>query len=166
MIYQMKDLEKHENVRGKFVSGVKIKELKKISDERGAIFHMLRNDDELFEKFGEIYFSKIYPGVVKGWHKHKEMTLNYAVVYGKIKLVLFDDRENSDTKNNLMEIFVGEDNYFLVQIPPNVWNGFKGIGTNPAIVANCATLPHSPNEIIRMDPFSKKIPYNWDIKHG
>lgn len=147
------------------INGVKIKSLKKIYDERGAIFHMFRRDDLNFDKFGEIYFSLVYPGVVKGWHLHTKMTLNYAVIQGMIKLVLFDDRNGSSTRGEIMEIFTGEDNYSLITIPPKVWNGFKGIGTKSAIVANCSTLPHDPKEIIRMDPLNNKIiKYNWDIK--
>jgi dTDP-4-dehydrorhamnose 3,5-epimerase len=93
------------------------------------------------------------------------MTLNYAVVQGIIKLVLYDDRPESKTKGELMEIFMGEGNYCLVKVPPMVWNGFKGIGTKEAIVANCADIPHSPDEIMRKDPFTKDIPYNWELKH-
>jgi len=152
-------------VKGNWIEGVIIKKLNKIPDERGAVFHMLRRDDPIFEEFGEIYFSMVYPGVIKGWHLHKKMTLNYTVVTGMIKLVLYDDRKDSLTKGNLMEIFMGDLNYILVKIPPGIWNGFKGIGTQPAIVANCASIPHDPEEIIRLDPFSKKIPYDWNIKH-
>lgn len=147
------------------INGVKIKPLSKISDERGSIMHMLRRDDPDFKKFGEIYFSLVYPGVVKGWHLHTKMTLNYAVIQGMIKLVLFDDRSGSQTRGEIMEIFAGEENYTLVTIPPNVWNGFKGIGIKQAIVANCSTLPHDPKEIKRMNPLNNKIiKYNWDIE--
>ena len=147
------------------IDGVIIKKLHKIPDERGTILHMLRNDESIFKNFGEIYFSTVYPNVIKGWHLHKKMTLNYADIEGMIKLVLFDDRKNSKTKGELMEIFIGEENYSLVSIPPNVWNGFKGIGTKTAIVANCSDIPHDPSEIIRMEPEEKKIiNYNWEIK--
>lgn len=151
---------------GNKIEGVIVKLLKKIPDERGCIYHMLRSDDPNFEKFGEIYFSIVYPGVIKGWHLHEKMTLNYAVIQGMIKLVLYDDRENSLTKGNLMELYIGEENYNLVKIPPKIWNGFMGIGTKPAIVANCSTIPHDPKEIKRVDPFIDKIPYAWRLKHG
>lgn len=128
--------------------------------------HMLRADDPHFEHFGEIYFSMVYPGAIKAWHLHKEMTLNYAVVVGSIKLVLYDDRSTSPTKGELMELFPGEANYCLIKVPPLVWNGFKGIGTRPAIVANCATIPHRPDEIARLDPSTDTIPYSWDLRHG
>ena len=147
------------------ISGVSIRALMQITDERGKIMHMLKSTDPHFEKFGEIYFSTVYPGVVKGWHLHTAMTLNYAVVCGVIKLVLYDDRADSPTKGEVQEIFLGESNYALVTIPPLVWNGFKGMGTTPAIVANCATLPHDPAEIQRLDPRSPAIPYNWEIQH-
>ncbi|KAA5805701.1 dTDP-4-dehydrorhamnose 3,5-epimerase family protein [Thermoanaerobacterium thermosaccharolyticum] len=148
------------------IDGVIVKPLKKIPDERGCIFHMLRNDNPEFEQFGEIYFSMVYPNAIKAWHLHKKMILNYAVISGMIKLVLYDDRENSPTKGELMEIFTGEQNYCLIKIPSGIWNGFKGIGDKPAIVANCATIPHDPEEIVRISPFTDKIPYNWEIKHG
>lgn len=148
------------------IDGVMVKSLRRIPDERGFIMHMLRSDDPEFERFGEIYFSTVYPGVIKAWHLHKEMTLNYAVVVGMIKLVLYDDREESPTRGEIQELFIGRENYQLVRIPPHVWNGFKGIGTEIAIVANCATLPHRPDEIVRMSPFDPFVPYNWELKHG
>jgi len=148
------------------IDGVSVRNLRQIPDERGKIMHMLRANDPHFEKFGEIYFSTVYPGAIKAWHIHKEMTLNYAVVSGMIKMVLYDDRESSPTRSALMELFVGESNYCLITVPPLVWNGFKGVGGHPAIVANCATIPHDPSEISRLDPFSPSIPYNWDLRHG
>lgn len=147
------------------IEGVLVKPLKKIPDERGTIMHMMRADDPEFEQFGEIYFSTVYPGVIKGWHIHTEMTLNYAVIHGAIKLVLYDDREGSPTRGEIQEIFLGQDNYCLVKIPPMIWNGFKGIGTETAIVANLATIPHRPDEIQRLDPFDPKIPYDWRLKN-
>jgi len=126
---------------------------------------MVREDSPEFTKFGEVYFSTAYPGVVKGWHIHKKMTLNYAVVSGIIKLVLYDDRDKSKTKGKLVEIFTGENNYSLITIPPMVWNGFKGIGTKTAIVANYTDIVHDPEEISRIDPIKNDIiPYNWDIE--
>jgi dTDP-4-dehydrorhamnose 3,5-epimerase len=148
------------------INGVLVKELSQITDERGKIMHMLRADEPHFEKFGEIYFSIVYPGIVKGWHIHKEMTLNYAVISGMVKLVLYDPRKGSKTKGEIQELFIGDDNYVLVKIPPGIWNGFKGIGAKPAIVANCATIPHRPDEIERLDPSDNDIPYDWGLKHG
>ena len=151
-------------IKGGPIAGVEMTPLAIIPDERGAIFHMLRNDDPLFKGFGEIYFSMIYPEAIKAWHYHHKMTLNYAVISGMIKLVLFDDRDGSPTKGNLMEVFTGEKNYLRIQVPPGVWNGYKGIAGKPALVANCATLAHDPTEMDRKDPFCKDIPYNWERK--
>lgn len=139
--------------------------LRQIPDERGKIMHMLRCDALHFERFGEIYFSVAYPGVIKGWHRHKTMTLNYAVVSGMIKLVLCDDRTESPTRKRLMELFIGEDNYCLVKIPPGILNGYKVIGVKPAILANCATEPHDPAEMERLDPFDPSVPYDWALRH-
>lgn len=149
----------------KLISGVKITPLKQIIDERGKVMLMMRNDDAYFKKFGEIYFSCTHPGVVKAWHMHKKMTLNYAIISGQLKIVLFDDRKKSSTKGALQEIYMSTENYFLLSVPPLVWNGFKGIGTETSIVANCSDIPHDPGEMIRISPNSKKIPYKWELKH-
>ena len=148
------------------IEGVGITPLRQIPDERGKVMHMLRADDPHFEQFGEIYFSTVYQGVVKGWHLHERMTINYAVPVGAIKLVLFDDRDGSPTHGELQEVFLGEGNYALVTVPPFVWNGFKGIAAPYSVVANCATIPHDPTEIRRMDPSSPKITYDWGVRHG
>lgn len=149
----------------KHIEGVIIKPLEIIPDDRGFILHMLRNEDPLFEQFGEIYFSIVYPGVVKGWHLHRKMTLNYAVVSGMIQLVLYDDRKDSPTRGRIQQVCIGERNYCIVKIPPLIWNGFQGLGTREAIVANCATHPHDPLEIERLDPLNNHIPYQWGVKH-
>jgi dTDP-4-dehydrorhamnose 3,5-epimerase len=148
------------------IHGVHVIPLRRIPDERGTIMHMLRNDDPHFQEFGEIYFSTVYPGVIKAWHIHDLMALNYAVPHGAIKLVLYDDRPDSPTRGEIQEIILGESNYVLAIVPPKVWNGFTAVGTSMAIVANCATAPHDPAEIHRLDPFSDRIPYQWGIKHG
>ena len=147
------------------IQGVLVHLLTQIPDERGKIMHMLKETDPHFERFGEIYFSMVYPGVVKGWHRHLKMTLHYTVVTGAVKLALYDDRPGSPTHSEVQELFLGESNYCLVKVPPMVWNGFKGVGTVPAIVPNCATIPHDPQEIERVDPASPKIPYDWELKH-
>jgi len=148
------------------IAGVVISPLKQFVDERGKVMHMLRRDSPVFKDFGEIYFSTVNPGAIKGWHIHREMTLNYAVPHGMIKFVLFDDREGSDTHGEIQEIFMGPENYCLVTVPPMIWNGFKGIGSSPAIVANCATIPHDPEEIDRRSPFDPAIDYDWSIRDG
>ena len=148
------------------IDGVLVKPLRQILDERGKVMHMLRRDAPEFEAFGGIYFSVVHPGAIKAWHLHKEMALNYAVPVGNIKMVLYDDRPDSPTAGQLMEIFTGPDDYKLIHVPPLVWNGFKGIGAVPALVANCATIGHRQDEIVRKDPTSGDIPYDWALKHG
>jgi len=147
------------------IDGVVVKPLKQIPDERGCIIKMQESTDPEFRGFGEVYFSTVHPGVVKGWHLHEEMWLNYSVVRGDIKLVLFDDREGSPTRGELMELFLGDRNRALVQIPPRVWNGFKGIGEVEAIVCDLTTMPHAEDVMRRLDPHdSDVIAYDWSRK--
>lgn len=147
------------------IDGVKIIPLRRIPDERGCIHHMLKAGDEHFKEFGEIYFSTIYPGAIKGWHKHDVATLNYACIVGNIKLVIYDERKDSSTKGEIMELFIGENNYCLVQIPPGVWDGFKAVGNEKAIVANCCTHAHGDFKSERLDPLNNHINYDWGIRN-
>lgn len=148
------------------IEGVSVIPLKQIADARGKVMHMLRADAPHFQRFGEIYFSTVVPGAVKAWHIHKTMVLNYAVPVGAIRLVLFDDRSDSRTRGELQEMPLGPNNYNLVKIPAMVWSGFKGIGSEMALVANCATLPHDPGEIERREPNDRRIPYDWESARG
>jgi len=144
------------------IDGVIITKRKIIKDERGQVMHMLRNDDKMFKNFGEIYFSTINYKKIKAWHLHKEATLNYVCIKGKVKLVLYDDRDSSSSKGKLEEITLSPDNYNLITIPNNIWNGFKGLDKEESIIANCLNIPHNENEMVRIDPFDKSIDYNWD----
>jgi dTDP-4-dehydrorhamnose 3,5-epimerase len=146
------------------IDGVTVVPLRRIPDERGTVHHMLKRSDPHFRRFGEIYFTTVYRGVVKGWHRHREMTLNYACISGRIKLVLLDDRPDSPTAGELMELFLGPDDSSLVVIPPEVWNGFKGMD-DLSIVANCCTHEHDPARSDRLDPFDNDLPYDWDVRH-
>jgi dTDP-4-dehydrorhamnose 3,5-epimerase len=148
------------------IDGVKIVPLRQIVDERGKIMHMLKATDEHFIGFGEIYFSCAWPGTVKAWHVHTSMTVNNAVISGRAKLVMYDRRPNSRTHGELQEVFLGEDNYVLVQMPPGIANGYKAYGDKMVILANCASEPHRPEEMIRIDPLSPEIPYDWSLRNG
>jgi dTDP-4-dehydrorhamnose 3,5-epimerase len=148
------------------IEGVVVSPRRQLVDERGKIVHVLREDDPEFERFGEVYFSWVNPGVVKGWHLHTAMTLNYTCPVGLVKLALWDDREDSSSRGEVMELFLGPDDHRLVTVPPGVWNGFKGVAATPSMVCNCATLPHDPEEIRRRDPFDPEVPYDWALRHG
>jgi dTDP-4-dehydrorhamnose 3,5-epimerase len=144
------------------IFGVVIQPLKQIVDERGAVLHMLRGDSPLFTKFGEIYFSIVFSKAVKAWKRHRRMTQHFAVPVGKIKLVLYDDREKSPRQGHIEEYILGKpDHYFLIRIPPFVWYGFQGLDSTPSLVANLTDLPHDPAEVETLPDNSPDIPYSW-----
>lgn len=150
------------------IEGVKVKKLKVIPDERGRLMEILRNDDECFEKFGQVYMTTSYPGVIKAWHYHKIQTDNVTCAHGMLKVVLYDDRDGSPTKGEVNEFFVGLYNPVLVTIPAGVYHGWKNIGESEAIAVSAPTEPYNyeqPDEY-RLPYNDSKIPYNWDIKMG
>ena len=146
------------------IDGVVITELKKISDLRGKVMRMIDVNSPSFHGFGEMYFSCVYPKKVKAWHLHKVMTLNYAVPVGKITLVLYDPRLDSPTYGETQEIVIGEEEYFLVTVPPYIWNGFRGEGDEMSLVANCASIVHADDEIVRISSDHGSIPFDWFSK--
>jgi len=143
------------------IAGVRITPLTQIRDELGAVFHMLRADSPLFIEFGEIYFSLINPGATKAWRRHRVMTLNLAVPVGSIRAVLFDNRPDSPTRGAVQFIDTGEDSYSLLQIPPRIWYGFRGVGKAPSLIANCSTHPHDSAEIDRLPVDDPGMPSVW-----
>lgn len=145
------------------IEGVTLTELRQISDDRGAVLHMLRSDAAGFTRFGECYFSEVLPGVVKAWKRHQKQTQNLAVPVGRIKIVIYDDREASATKGVLQVIELGRpDAYQRLQIPSGLWYGFACISAAPALLVNCADLPHDPQESEMRPIEDSGIPYRWD----
>lgn len=145
------------------IEGVKIKKLKVIPDDRGRLMEILRKDDELFKRFGQVYMTTAYPGIVKAWHYHKKQADNFTCVAGKIRLALYDSRPKSGTFKAIDEFVLSLQEPILVQIPPLIYHGFKCISDKEAIVINTITHPYNrtkPDEY-RMDPYENDIPYDW-----
>jgi len=145
------------------IDGVKIKKLKVIPDDRGRLMEILRADDEIFRKFGQVYITTALPGVVKAWHYHKIQTDHFTCVSGKMKLALYDARKNSKTYKEVNEFIVSMEDPLLVQIPPLVYHGFKCVSDNEAIVVNTVTEPYNyktPDEY-RVDAYENDVPYDW-----
>lgn len=150
----------------KLIEGVQTKKLRVIPDERGRVMEILREDDKLFEKFGQVYMTTNYPGVVKAWHYHKLQVDNVTCVKGMLKVVLYDNREGSSTKGEVNEFFIGEHNPMLVQIPKEVYHGWKNIGESEAIAVSVPTKAYNykePDEY-RKSYDDPEIPYDWEIK--
>jgi dTDP-4-dehydrorhamnose 3,5-epimerase len=152
----------------KLIDGVRTKRLTVHCDERGRLMEMLRADEDFFSKFGQVYMTTAYPGVVKAWHYHRLQTDNFVCVRGMMKVVLYDAREASPTRGIVNEFFIGDHNPLLVQIPAGVYHGFKCISEHEAVVINTVTEPYNyanPDEY-RIDPHSPEIPYDWARKDG
>jgi dTDP-4-dehydrorhamnose 3,5-epimerase len=148
------------------IDGVMTKELRVIPDERGRLMECLRSDDELFIRFGQLYVTTTYPGVVKGWHLHQRQWDNIVCIRGMIKLVLYDGRDDSPTTGGLDEFFLGEHRPLLVRVPPGVWHGWKGVGTEEAYIVNAPTEVYvydapDQDELPHDTPL---IPYDWGVK--
>jgi len=147
------------------IDGVIITELRQIRDERGAVLHMLRCDAPDFARFGECYFSEVLPGAIKAWKRHRVQTQNLAVPVGRIRLVIYDDREHSTTPGQVQVLEIGRpDTYFRLRIPPGLWYGFTCISAIPALLANCPDLPHDPADSEVRTLNDPAIPYSWVVR--
>lgn len=150
------------------IHGVKVRTLTVVPDERGWLMEILRNDDaDVFTRFGQVYVSATYPGVVKAWHYHERQTDNFACVAGMVKLVLADTRDDSPTRGVINEFFLGVHNPTLVQVPNLVYHGWKCISPDTALVVNVPSEPYvykEPDEY-RLAPHDT-LPYDWTRKDG
>jgi dTDP-4-dehydrorhamnose 3,5-epimerase len=150
------------------IEGVKAKTLRLIPDERGWLMEILRADDgEFFTKFGQVYLSATYSGVVKAWHYHRVQVDNFACIAGMVKLVLVDTRPESPTNGAINEFFIGVQNPMIVQVPNLVYHGWKCISPESSVVVNLTTEPYhyaEPDEY-RLDPHDT-LPYDWTRKDG
>ena len=145
------------------IEGLRVKKLKVIPDERGRLMEIFRCDDKIFKKFGQVYMTTAKPNIVKAWHYHKIQTDNFTCIFGKIRLALYDARRASSTYRKISEFEMSLDDPLLVQIPPNVYHGFKCISKQEAIVINTPTEPyhHKKPDEYRIDPFDNDINYDW-----
>ena len=143
------------------IEGVTLVSPPTFPDDRGAVYRMLRRTDDHFPGFGEIYFSSVYEGVVKAWKRHRSLVGSYVCVHGRVRMVLYDDREKASSRGTLAEIEMGPDRYRLVVVPPGVWNGFVGLASPVSVMANCASEVYDPAEFDRIDPHDERIPYRW-----
>ncbi|NOR15133.1 MAG: dTDP-4-dehydrorhamnose 3,5-epimerase [Candidatus Aminicenantes bacterium] len=150
------------------IDGIRLKKLKVIPDERGRLMEILRRDDELFEDFGQVYVTTTFPEVVKAWHLHQKQTDNIACVQGMIKLVVYDSRERSPTFQEVNQFYLGVHNPMLIQIPANIYHGWKCVSQEEAVIVNLPTEVYNyqePDEV-RLDPHDNDIPYDWRRKDG
>jgi len=151
-----------------YISGVKVRKLCLIPDDRGWLMEMLRSDWEEFEKFGQTYVTACYPGVVKAWHYHKNQTDHFICISGMAKVALYDPRDNSPTKGMVNEFFMGNLNPILVKIPNMVYHGFTAIGNKMTIIVNVPTERYNyekPDEF-RVPYDDPSIPYKWEVRSG
>ncbi len=147
------------------IDGVWEKRLSVHPDERGRLMEILRADDDGFRKFGQVYMTTTYPGIVKAWHLHKVQDDNFCCVRGMVKLVLHDGRDDSPTRGTVTEYFLGDHNPMLVRVPAGVHHGWKCISSEESIVVNAATEPYNNESAdeFRTPWDSQEIPYSWDI---
>ena len=142
------------------IDGLLINSPKVIHVVGGSVFRALRNDDKGFCGFKEVYFSTINSQDIKSWKRHNLMTLNLTVISGKVRIVFFDDRLTSNTKNTIFEIILDPiDNYKRITVPPGIWFAFQGLSNDISILQNVANIMHDPLEVDRKE--LGQIKFEW-----
>lgn len=153
---------------GELIEGVAARRAKVIGDERGRLGEIMRADDPWFEKFGQVYVTTTYPGVVKAWHYHKKQTDHFYVIKGMVKIALYDERKASATFGTVNELYLGEHCPGLLRIPPGVQHGWRCVGQTEAYIVNVVSEMYNytePDEF-RTHPHDNNIPYEWTRKDG
>lgn len=131
------------------IEGVSVSPLKTIADGRGKVMHMLNVNHPNFAGFGEIYFSVVNPGVVKGWKTHHRTVQNMVVPHGRVTFLLRDLRPDSPTRGQTVKVTLSDgnpDQYRLLTVPPGVTYAWRNESESPSYVANLQSAPHDPTE--------------------
>ena len=141
------------------IEGIILTPLNRIHNPNGDILPGIKRSEAEFSSFGEAYFSMIKNGSIKGWNKHKVMTLNLIVAIGEVSFVVYDDREASNTNGSFYKIELSQLNYKRLTVPPGLWLAFKGKGNQSNLILNIASIEHDSEEIERKP--LEQINYNW-----
>ena len=160
------DIILHTSYQTVMIRGVESHTLQVNTDERGHLVEVFREDWELYDPAPAMtYYSMSYPGVVRAWHKHRRGQVDHFVCpKGRIKVGIYDDREDSPTQGDLDTFVIGEHNQQAIRVPGNCWHGFKTIGNEPAFLLNFPTKLYDyddPDEQ-RLPPDTDAIPLDWD----
>jgi dTDP-4-dehydrorhamnose 3,5-epimerase len=143
------------------IDGVYLTQLKDIGTNGGSVLHAMKKSDDGFRGFGEAYFSVVDYGIVRGWKRHREMTLNLVVPVGEIKFVLIDDGQSSENIN-LCEFILSRRYYNRLTVPPGVWVGFQGLSTSENMLLNLSNVLHDPTESDHKN--ISQFSYDWNLQ--
>ena len=128
------------------IEGVSLTETAIFEQPRGDVFHGVRQTDQNINTIAEAYFSFVNTGKIKGWKRHKIITLNLLVPIGEIAFCLYDDRRSSATFGAKQTFCLSRDNYKRLTVPPLIWVAFKGLNENCNMLVNFADVIHDPTE--------------------
>jgi len=105
--------------------------LKRIKTEGGDVMHALKNSENGYNGFGEVYFSWVEQGAIKAWKCHQSMTLNLVVPLGEVRFVFYckallaEQIYQPDNEFRIEKI--GNERYSRITVPPGIWFGFQGL---------------------------------------
>jgi dTDP-4-dehydrorhamnose 3,5-epimerase len=141
------------------MEGVLLTPLKRIAHPKGDVLHALKRSAPGYAGFGEAYFSIVLPGEVKGWKRHRRVTLNLVVPVGCIRFVLHDDRPASASRGAFEEVTLGPEHYGRLTVSPGLWVAFASQHDEVSLLLNVADEEHDPAEAdnLELGAFS----YTW-----
>ena len=134
---------------------IRIKKYNIVKNKNGIILKILNNKQSNLKFYKDAYFSFVKYNKIKGWKKHKRMTMTLVVPVGKVKFVFYDD-------DKFKSIIIGDNRFYKIIVPPNIWFAFKGISKDKNVVFNLANVKHNDKEVVRKR--NNEIKYNWKKK--
>jgi len=141
------------------INGLILTPMKVIDVVGGSVLRAMSIGNVGYNGFGEAYFSTVEYNTIRGWKRHKEMTLNLVVPIGSIRFVVYDNRKDSSTAGNFEEIILSKEHYARLTVPPKLWVGFQGEGKGTNLLLNIANIPHNDTEVDHAP--LKSFGYDW-----
>jgi dTDP-4-dehydrorhamnose 3,5-epimerase len=146
------------------IAGVRIRPAVTQMDDRGSVCEVYSpawgfTDEPLVY----VYQVTIRPGEVKGWVVHREQDDRLFFSSGDVKVVLYDDRSDSPTFEQLDVLYFGESRRALLRIPRGVYHAVQNVGLKDALFINCPTAPyrHDKPDKLRLSLENDLIPYRF-----
>lgn len=143
----------------RLIAGVIVTPQKRIPNPKGDILHVMKRSGPGYVGFGEAYFSTVHDGVIKGWKRHRRVTLNLVVPVGAVRFVIYDDRPDSATKGSFDDLILGGENHARLTVSPGLWMAFQGRSEGLNLLLNIANEEHDPAEADNRELGT--IAYTW-----
>lgn len=153
-------------LRQTLIDGVQFRPTRAVPHEDGTLAEVARTDwPEVDQPIVHVHVTTTESGRIRAWGLHEHSTDRLFVVRGLVSIVVFDGRRSSPTHGRVNEFKLSERNPGLLVVPPDLYHGWKVIGTDEAFIINMPTSRYQYDRPDALDlPYESAdaiVPWRW-----